>query len=122
MSIAEIKCQRALANLILMAVCNIISDVALIIFPFPILQHLRLDLKTKFQLSFLFSVGAVVVAITILRLPLILNESVSQQSRSKVFAPPSPIIRPLSDHDNSGLPSRFYAPASWQTRHSSTPS
>ncbi|KAH7253015.1 hypothetical protein FSOLCH5_013848 [Fusarium solani] len=79
----KIKCQRALVNLILMAVCNIISDVALIILPFPILQHLRLDLKAKLQLGFLFSVGAVVVAITILRLPLILNESVSQQSRSK---------------------------------------
>jgi hypothetical protein len=37
-------------------------------------------------------VGAVVVAITILRLPLILNESVSQQSRSKVRLYP-----PLSD-------------------------
>ncbi|KAJ3531885.1 hypothetical protein NM208_g8683 [Fusarium decemcellulare] len=75
-------CHRALGNLILMAVCNIISDVALIILPFPILQHLRLDLKAKLQLGFLFSVGGVVVAITILRLPLILNEDVSQQSRS----------------------------------------
>ncbi|KAK7414447.1 hypothetical protein QQX98_006726 [Neonectria punicea] len=75
-------CYRALGNLILMAVCNIISDVALIILPFPILQHLRLDFKTKIQLGFLFSVGAVVVAITILRIPLILNQSVSQKSRS----------------------------------------
>ncbi|KAF4464083.1 hypothetical protein FALBO_9086 [Fusarium albosuccineum] len=77
-------CHRALGNLILMAVCNIISDVALIILPFPILQHLRLDLKAKLQLGFLFSVGGVVVAITILRLPLILNEDVSQESRSMV--------------------------------------
>ncbi|KPM39234.1 hypothetical protein AK830_g7359 [Neonectria ditissima] len=76
------ECHRALGNLILMAVCNIISDVALIILPFPILQHLRLDFKTKIQLGFLFSVGAVVVAITILRIPLILNQSVSQKSRS----------------------------------------
>ncbi|KAH7144333.1 hypothetical protein B0J13DRAFT_554964 [Dactylonectria estremocensis] len=75
-------CHRALGNLLLMAVCNIISDVALIILPFPILQHLRLDLKTKLQLAFLFGIGLVVVAITILRIPLILNSSVSQKSRS----------------------------------------
>ncbi|KAH7000406.1 hypothetical protein EDB80DRAFT_723920 [Ilyonectria destructans] len=75
-------CHRALGNLILMAVCNIISDIALILLPFPILQHLRLDLKAKLQLGFLFGIGFVVVAITILRLPLILNQSVSQKSRS----------------------------------------
>ncbi|KAM5358612.1 hypothetical protein ACJZ2D_015129 [Fusarium nematophilum] len=75
-------CHRALRNLILMAVCNIISDVALIILPFPILKHLRLDLKAKLQLGFLFGIGGVVVAITILRLPLIFDQSVSQKSRS----------------------------------------
>jgi hypothetical protein len=81
---AEVACNRAVGNLILMAVCNIVLNVALIILPFPMLRHLRLDLKEKLQLGFLFSVGAVLVAITILRLPLILNESVSQRSRSMV--------------------------------------
>ncbi|KAF7552717.1 hypothetical protein G7Z17_g4128 [Cylindrodendrum hubeiense] len=38
-------CHRAVGQLILMAICNIISDVALILLPFPILQHLRLDIK-----------------------------------------------------------------------------
>ena len=81
---SEVACNRAVGNLILMAVCNIVLNVALIILPFPMLRHLRLDLKEKLQLGFLFSVGAVLVAITILRLPLILNESVSQRSRSMV--------------------------------------
>ncbi|KAF4980175.1 hypothetical protein FZEAL_3753 [Fusarium zealandicum] len=76
-------CHRALGNLILMAVCNIITNVALIILPFPILQYLRLDRKAKIQLVVLFSFGGiVVVAVTVLRLPLILNSSVSQKSRS----------------------------------------
>ncbi|KAL4731476.1 hypothetical protein ACLX1H_000444 [Fusarium chlamydosporum] len=79
---SKVACNRAVGNLILMAVCNIILNIALIILPFPMLRHLRLDLKEKLQLGFLFSVGAVLVAITILRLPLILNESVSQRSRS----------------------------------------
>ncbi|CAG7566076.1 unnamed protein product [Fusarium equiseti] len=78
----KVACNRAVGNLILMAVCNIVLNVALIILPFPMLRHLRLDLREKLQLGFLFSVGAVLVAITILRLPLILNESVSQRSRS----------------------------------------
>ncbi|RKL38377.1 hypothetical protein BFJ72_g7188 [Fusarium proliferatum] len=78
----KVACNRAVGNLILMAVCNIIINIALIILPFPMLRHLRLDIKEKLQLGFLFSVGAVLVAITILRLPLILNESVSQRSRS----------------------------------------
>lgn len=84
---AEVACNRAVGNLILMAVCNIIINIALIILPFPMLRHLRLDIKEKVQLGFLFSVGAVLVAITILRLPLILNESVSQRSRSMVISP-----------------------------------
>ncbi|KAF4499875.1 hypothetical protein FAGAP_3875 [Fusarium agapanthi] len=78
----KVACNRAIGNLILMAICNIIICIALIILPFPMLRHLRLDIKEKLQLGFLFSVGAVLVAITILRLPLILNESVSQRSRS----------------------------------------
>ncbi|EWG48803.1 hypothetical protein FVEG_08466 [Fusarium verticillioides 7600] len=81
----KVACNRAVGNLILMAICNIIINIALIILPFPMLRHLRLDIKEKLQLGFLFSVGAVLVAITILRLPLILNESVSQRSRSMVF-------------------------------------
>jgi len=38
-------CHRALGNLITMAVFNIITDIALIIFPFPILRHIKLDGK-----------------------------------------------------------------------------
>ncbi|CAH0052573.1 unnamed protein product [Clonostachys solani] len=73
---------RALVNLLVMAVFNIITDIALIILPFPMLRNVRLDRKSKIQLSFLFGIGFVVVVITILRIPLILINSVSQQSRS----------------------------------------
>jgi hypothetical protein len=90
--LTEVACNRAVGNLILMAVCNIIINIALIILPFPMLRHLRLDIKEKLQLGFLFSVGAVLVAITILRLPLILNESVSQRSRSMVSTPLIPAL------------------------------
>ncbi|KAK1990194.1 hypothetical protein LX36DRAFT_754300 [Colletotrichum falcatum] len=76
------SCHRALGNLITMAVFNIITDIALIVFPFPILRHVKLDRKVKAQLVLLFSVAGLVVAITIMRLPMILNQAVSQRSRS----------------------------------------
>ncbi|EFQ30451.1 hypothetical protein CGRA01v4_09994 [Colletotrichum graminicola] len=75
-------CHRALGNLITMAVFNIITDIALIVFPFPILRHVKLDGKAKAQLILLFSIAGLIVAVTILRLPMILNQAVSQRSRS----------------------------------------
>ncbi|KDN67438.1 hypothetical protein CSUB01_06454 [Colletotrichum sublineola] len=75
-------CHRALGNLITMAACNIITDIALIVFPFPILRHVKLDSKIKMQLIFLFSIAGLIVVITIMRLPMILNQAVSQRSRS----------------------------------------
>ncbi|KAK7440477.1 hypothetical protein Landi51_10562 [Colletotrichum acutatum] len=77
-------CHRALGNLVTMAVFNIVTDIALIIFPFPIFRHVKLDSKVKVQLVLLFSIAGVVVVITILRLPMILNQAVSQRSRSMV--------------------------------------
>lgn len=117
--LTEAACNRAVGNLILMAVCNIVLNIALIILPFPMLRHLRLDLKEKLQLGILFSVGTVLVAITILRLPLILNESVSQRSRSLVRLLPSSAISRRADV-GSGLQLRFCAPAWLQIHLSST--
>jgi hypothetical protein len=116
--LTEAACNRAVGNLILMAVCNIVLNMALIILPFPMLRHLRLDLKEKLQLGFLFSVGAVLVAITILRLPLILNESVSQKSRSLVRLPSS--AASCCVDVGSGLQLRSCAPAWLPTHLSST--
>jgi len=65
-----------------MAVFNIITDVALIVLPFPILRHSTLSSRQKIQLGILFSIGLIVVSITILRLPLILSQSVTQKARS----------------------------------------
>lgn len=71
----------------------------------------------KIQLVILFSIAGVVVFITILRLPLILNQAVSQRSRSMVRPP----ILSRDAHkrqdgwltlSRSGRPSRFSAHAS----------
>ncbi|KAK1499957.1 hypothetical protein CABS01_10355 [Colletotrichum abscissum] len=68
--------------LIAMAVCNITTDIALLILPFPTLAVVRLNLKTKIQLAVLFSIGILLIAITIARVPLTLQDSMSQSSRS----------------------------------------
>jgi hypothetical protein len=75
-------CARGIANLMTMAIFNIVTDLALIILPFPILRFIRLDRRAKIQLSFLFGTGLVIVLITMLRIPLILVASVSQRSRT----------------------------------------
>jgi hypothetical protein len=75
-------CTRGLANLMTMAIFNIVTDLALIVLPFPILKFIRLDRRAKIQLSFLFGIGLVVVIVTVLRIPLILVAAVSQRSRS----------------------------------------
>ncbi|EFQ98575.1 hypothetical protein MGYG_01601 [Nannizzia gypsea CBS 118893] len=77
------SCRKGTVNLLCMASLNIITDLALILFPIPLLWRMSaLKFQTKVQLTLLFLVGTLVVAITITRIPLILSHSVSQQSRT----------------------------------------
>ncbi|OAL70557.1 hypothetical protein A7D00_4885 [Trichophyton violaceum] len=76
-------CRKGTVNLLCMASLNIITDLALILFPIPLLWRMSaLKFQTKVQLTLLFLVGTLVVAITITRIPLILSHSVSQESRT----------------------------------------
>ncbi|KAH8686371.1 hypothetical protein BGZ61DRAFT_533913 [Ilyonectria robusta] len=76
------SCSQGVANLLVMAVSNAVTDIALLILPFPMLYNTQLDRKHKGQLSVLFGIGIIVVAITIVRIPLIFMSSVTQSSRS----------------------------------------
>ncbi|KAG9251037.1 uncharacterized protein F5Z01DRAFT_677286 [Emericellopsis atlantica] len=75
-------CAKAMANLLTMAITNILTDLVLIALPFPMLRNVRLQKKDKLQLYLLFGIGTIVVIITLLRLPLILTQSLSQRTRS----------------------------------------
>ncbi|KAF4472789.1 hypothetical protein FALBO_297 [Fusarium albosuccineum] len=75
-------CSDGMVYFIAMAVCNIITDIALLVLSFPTLAVARLNLRTKIQLGILFSIGILLITITIVRVPLILNDSMSQKSRS----------------------------------------
>ncbi|KAH7140916.1 hypothetical protein EDB81DRAFT_67651 [Dactylonectria macrodidyma] len=75
-------CSQGVINLLVMAISNAVTDIALLILPFPVLFQTSLDRKNKLQLSLLFGIGIVVVAITIVRIPLIFMSSVTQSARS----------------------------------------
>ncbi|KAH7146935.1 hypothetical protein B0J13DRAFT_584370 [Dactylonectria estremocensis] len=56
---------QGVANLVVMAISNAITDIALLVLPFPILYSTQLDCRHKLQLSVLFGIGFITVAITI---------------------------------------------------------
>ena len=76
------QCRQGYAQLLTMAVCNIVTDLLLVFFPIPVIIRSQMSTKRKIQLVLLFSLSLVVVAITIYRVPQIIRERGSQQSRS----------------------------------------
>jgi hypothetical protein len=100
------SCKRGVANLLTMAICNVITDIALIILPIPPLRKMTLSRSKKIQLSLVFGAGVFVIAITVARLPLILDQSVSQSVRSLVSCT-LPFLFTKLIHRDSGLPSKW---------------
>ncbi|KAF5627294.1 uncharacterized protein FTJAE_9379 [Fusarium tjaetaba] len=75
-------CQKGIVYFFALAAGNISTDIALLILPFPTLSMARLNTRTKIQLGILFSIGILVITITIVRVPLILGDAMSQKARS----------------------------------------
>ncbi|KAM5353111.1 hypothetical protein ACJZ2D_017003 [Fusarium nematophilum] len=71
-----------MAQFLSFGILNILTDIALILLPLPILRHSRLPGRQKVQLGILFGIGIIVVIITIVRLPLVVNHSLSIQART----------------------------------------
>ncbi|KAH7228384.1 hypothetical protein B0J15DRAFT_456698 [Fusarium solani] len=78
----QYACHQAPANLISMGIFNIVTDIALIILPLPIFRYAHLADRQKVQLGILFSIGIIVVVITIVRLVLVKSQSLSIQARA----------------------------------------
>ncbi|OIW22836.1 hypothetical protein CONLIGDRAFT_151026 [Coniochaeta ligniaria NRRL 30616] len=76
------KCRQGYANLLTMSVCNILTDVLLVLYPIPIIVLSRIPKMRKAFLVGLFSLGLVTVIISIYRLPQIFGESGYQGTRS----------------------------------------
>ncbi|KAL2062395.1 hypothetical protein VTL71DRAFT_6661 [Oculimacula yallundae] len=70
---AGVSCRRARGNLVTMGVANILTDLALIIFPISFLRQAGLDFSRFLRLGILFALGSLIIITTIVRLPLILR-------------------------------------------------
>ncbi|KAK4103483.1 hypothetical protein N658DRAFT_275899 [Parathielavia hyrcaniae] len=76
------RCRQGYAQLLTMAVCNVITDLMLVLFPVPVILSSSMTAKRKFQLVLLFSLSLAPVIVTIYRVPRIIEDHGSQQTRS----------------------------------------
>lgn len=76
------NCRSGSANLITMGTCDIVSDVALIVFPVPLVIMSRMRLSKKVSLTLLFLLSFFMIAITGYRMPAVIQRNYSQQYRS----------------------------------------
>ncbi|KAH7142934.1 hypothetical protein B0J13DRAFT_444982 [Dactylonectria estremocensis] len=76
------SCAKAQLELFVVACLNIITDVMLLAFPFLLFTSLQTTWKLKVRLYALFTLGAFIIVITIIRLPINRNNKDSQANRS----------------------------------------
>lgn len=76
------KCRQGYVNLLTTGVCNVLTDLLLVILPIPIIVSSQMTFKRKLQLVLLFSMSLLVASITLYRLPKVIEAHGSQQLRS----------------------------------------
>ena len=76
------RCREGLVQLIVMGVCDIVSDVVLIVFPIPLVWQSSMKISKKISLICLFLLSTILVAITAYRIPSTISRRSSQQYRS----------------------------------------
>ncbi|KAK4126020.1 hypothetical protein N657DRAFT_654491 [Parathielavia appendiculata] len=76
------RCRQGYAQLLTMAICNVVTDLMLVLFPVPVILSSSMSAKRKFQLVLLFSLSLAPVIVTIYRVPRIIEDNGSQQTRS----------------------------------------
>ncbi len=75
-------CRQARANYITVGTFDLGTDLALIIFPIPLVWKVSMPLKKRLRLGAVFSAGSLVVIVTLVRIPLTLHGTVPQKTRS----------------------------------------
>ncbi|KIH94765.1 pth11-like integral membrane protein [Sporothrix brasiliensis 5110] len=76
------QCRQGFAQLLTMSVCNVFTDLLLVLFPVPFIFFSHQSVKRKVQLILLFSLSLGVVGITIYRATRVIQEHGNQQLRS----------------------------------------
>ncbi|KAK4238071.1 hypothetical protein C8A03DRAFT_33920 [Achaetomium macrosporum] len=76
------RCRQGYAQLLTMAICNVLTDLMLVIFPVPVILSSSMSATRKLQLVLLFSLSLAPVVVTIYRVPHIIEKNGGQQTRS----------------------------------------
>ncbi|KIX03430.1 uncharacterized protein Z518_06982 [Rhinocladiella mackenziei CBS 650.93] len=76
------KCREGLAQLVVMGVCDMVTDVVLIVFPIPLVWQSSMRVSKKISLVLLFLLSTILIAITAYRIPSTISRRSSQQYRS----------------------------------------
>lgn len=75
-------CRQGYVNLLTNGVCNVLTDLLLVVLPIPIIVSSQMALTRKIQLVLLFSMSLLVVIVTLYRLPRVIEAHGRQQLRS----------------------------------------
>lgn len=75
-------CRQGFGNLLTMGTCDIVTDILLIAFPVPVVLNSGQTWKRKAQMISLFSMSAVMIAITATRMPMVIGHQGRQQYRT----------------------------------------
>lgn len=76
------QCRQGYAQLLTMGTCDMITDILLVAFPIPIVLKSGQTWKRKLQLGSLFSLSAIMIAITGLRMDEVIDHHGRQQYRT----------------------------------------
>lgn len=76
------QCREGLVQLIIMGVCDIVTDVVLIAFPIPVVLRSSMPLRKKLSMIILFCLSAILIAITAYRIPTTIERRADQPYRS----------------------------------------
>ncbi|EME46128.1 hypothetical protein DOTSEDRAFT_70204 [Dothistroma septosporum NZE10] len=75
-------CRQGYGNLLTMGICDIVTDILLIAFPIPVVLDSGQSWKRKAQMISLFSLSAIMIAITAARVPHVIGHQGRQQYRT----------------------------------------
>ncbi|CUS13604.1 unnamed protein product [Tuber aestivum] len=75
-------CNFSEVQLFTTGACNIFTDLVLIIFPLPVILGTQLPLRRKLQIGGLFSLGFLVILVSVFRLPYVVENNAIQRWRS----------------------------------------
>ncbi|KAL2016264.1 hypothetical protein VTK56DRAFT_4008 [Thermocarpiscus australiensis] len=76
------RCRQGYAQLLTMAVCNVLTDLLLVAFPVPVIIGSSMRVTRKVQLVLLFSLSLAPVVVTLYRVPHVIDARGSQSLRS----------------------------------------